>query len=212
LEALDNSYNGSQKVGKNNRVNSISPKFINNLSMIAAIEDIALTDDAELIAKVKGEVRGAAYPIEVNGKMLFFMPVYANKERENVKFFIKQNGTEMSLAETINFNVNDIRGSIEQPFLFKMKGSSDPYINVDDKKFTVHPNPVTDHFTVKADMNSDALLEIINIMGEVVYSQKISSASDMTVSGAPVTNLRAGTYLVKISSAQTVLVSKIIKK
>jgi hypothetical protein len=212
LEALDDVYNSSQKVKKNDKTNSISPKFVNNLSMIAAIKDVVLSDDAELIAKVKNEVRGAAHPIEVNGEMLFFMPVYANKERENVKFFIKQNGVEIPLAETINFNVNDIRGSVPQPFLFKIKGSNDPYINVDNKKFTIYPNPVTDHFTVTTDMDSDALLEIVNIMGEVVYVQEISSASDITVSGAPVTNLRSGTYLVKISSAQTVLVSKIIKK
>ncbi|MDR1974091.1 MAG: T9SS type A sorting domain-containing protein [Bacteroidales bacterium] len=210
LEALDNI--AVRKAGAGSEDKSIVSKFVNNLSMIATIEDIVIAGGEKLIAEVNGETRGSADPEAINGKMLFFMPVYADRERENVKFFIEQNGDKIPLLETINFNTDDIRGSVEQPFVFKIKKGNTPYVNVDDRKLAVFPNPVRDHFTVKTDLDADALLEIVNILGEIVYSQRVSSPFEITVSGAPVTNLKAGTYLVKISSAQSVLVSKIIKK
>jgi hypothetical protein len=210
LEALDNIL--TRKSASANA--KIAPKFTGNLSMIAEIENIAIAGDAELIAEIAGETRGIAYSCEINGKRLFFMPVYANKERENVKFFIKQNDTKIPLSETINFNADDIRGSVEQPFLFKIKSGNAPYVNVDDKKTTVFPNPVTDYFTIETDLDSEdgALLEVLNVLGETVYSQKTSYAAQITVSGAPIANLKAGVYLLKITSGQAVVISKIIKK
>jgi hypothetical protein len=180
--------------------------------MIAEVEGVDIMYDAMLLAKVNDETRGIAYPQEVNGKMLFFMPVYADREKENVKFFIEQNGVETALAETIIFNTNDIRGNTGQPFPLKVKGSNSPYVNVDAQEISISPNPVTDKFVVHTNLNSDITLEIVDMLGRVAYSQKGFCDRQISVNGREIAGLPSGTYLVKIICPQSVLVSKIIKK
>lgn len=60
---------------------------------------------------------------------------------------------------------------------------------------SLFPNPSKGKVTLKAQTNENAQVSIYNILGKVVYNKKQSLNSEMNLS-----NLKAGIYMVKISS------------
>ena len=66
----------------------------------------------------------------------------------------------------------------------------------------IYPNPSNGTFSVA----TDGELTIFNLMGEVVYATKVEAYTEITP------NLRAGNYIVRVKSADTVKVAKIIIK
>lgn len=71
-------------------------------------------------------------------------------------------------------------------------------LSIDDNVFSnisLFPNPSKGKVTLKAQANENAQVSIYNILGKVVYNKKQSLNSEMNLS-----NLKAGIYMVKISS------------
>lgn len=75
--------------------------------------------------------------------------------------------------------------------------------------FSVSPNPSNGVFTVIANNADNYTLEVINILGEVVSTKSIEGAINETIN---ISNLNAGVYLVKVSSATTQNVQRVIIK
>lgn len=64
----------------------------------------------------------------------------------------------------------------------------------------LYPNPSKGHFTVESDLQNDALLEVLDVSGQVVYSRNIERSAikhEVDLSGS----LQAGVYFVRLQSA-----------
>lgn len=75
--------------------------------------------------------------------------------------------------------------------------------------FSVSPNPSNGVFTVTANNADKYTLEVINILGEVVSTKSIEGSINETIN---ISNLNAGVYLVKVSTATTQNVQRVIIK
>lgn len=77
----------------------------------------------------------------------------------------------------------------------------------------IYPNPATNTFTVSlnsSNLSENALMQIINILGEVVYSENISSANGELNQTITLNNVNAGMYFVKILSNNQEYTSQLI--
>ena len=75
--------------------------------------------------------------------------------------------------------------------------------------FSVSPNPSNGVFTVTANEKDNYTLEVINVLGEIVTSKFIAGSINETIN---VSNLNAGIYLVKVSTATSQNVQRVVIK
>jgi hypothetical protein len=75
--------------------------------------------------------------------------------------------------------------------------------------FSVSPNPSNGVFTVIASEEDNYTLEVINVLGEIVSSKLIDGSVNETIN---ISNLNAGIYLVKVSTATSQNVQRVVIK
>ena len=83
---------------------------------------------------------------------------------------------------------------------------------MNDVGFILYPNPVKDEITVQYKCsNNSAQLNILNLEGMIVHSERISSTSNIT-NTYNLNKLQKGVYLVKITDGDTFMIQKLIIK
>ncbi|MDA7787332.1 T9SS type A sorting domain-containing protein, partial [bacterium] len=75
--------------------------------------------------------------------------------------------------------------------------------------FSVSPNPSNGVFTVIASEEDNYTLEVINVLGEIVSTKLIDGSINETIN---ISNLNAGIYLVKVSTATSQNVQRVVIK
>ena len=75
--------------------------------------------------------------------------------------------------------------------------------------FSISPNPSNGIFTVTADVVDNYTLEVLNVLGEVVSTKSIEGSINETIN---VSELNAGIYLVKVSTATSQNVQRVVIK
>ena len=79
-------------------------------------------------------------------------------------------------------------------------------VNADELSFTVSPNPTSGEFTVTLADNAEASVEVVNMAGQVVASQKIVGSASINKS------LTAGVYTVVVKTNAGVSTQKLVVK
>ena len=101
------------------------------------------------------------------------------------------------------------------PLLFEWYGELDPLdpiitdvtdVEADAVNFSIYPNPTTGEFTVELAENEEAIVEVVNMTGQILVSQKIENSA--TINKA----LPAGVYTVVVKSAGSVGTQKLVVK
>ena len=100
------------------------------------------------------------------------------------------------------------------PLIFEWYGDLDPLdpitavtdVDADAVNFSIYPNPTTGEFTVELAEYDDATVEVVNMAGQIVVSQKIEGSA--TINKA----LAAGVYTVVVKSAGAVGTQKLVVK
>jgi Secretion system C-terminal sorting domain len=72
---------------------------------------------------------------------------------------------------------------------------------------SVYPNPVSDALNVKTAVSETSQLEIVDVMGRVVYMQNVESGNYQI----PTTDLVKGIYIVRLTNKNDMTIQKIIK-
>jgi len=72
--------------------------------------------------------------------------------------------------------------------------------------FILYPNPASDKFIVQLKNNSFTKIEVCNVVGQILYSSKISSQDELIVNTA---NWNNGLYIVSLFADQKVLTSRL---
>ncbi len=96
----------------------------------------------------------------------------------------------------------------EDPFVCGDCGGSDPSAvdDVDATKFSINPNPTSGEFTVTLGENIEASVEVVNMAGQVVASQKVVGSATINKS------LTAGVYTVVVKTNAGVSTQKLVVK
>jgi len=78
--------------------------------------------------------------------------------------------------------------------------------NMENTDFNVFPNPSTDELNVQWSMAFDGTLQIIDLSGQVVYSEEITKSKKMLT--LPLSQLQAGIYFVNLKNSTNLSTTK----
>jgi len=83
------------------------------------------------------------------------------------------------------------------------------YINCDTTEniISIYPNPTTDNLTIETNFNEEHRLEIINLLGQTIYTTYIGRKSIINTS-----NFASGLYILKIYTDKEIVVKKFVKE
>ena len=158
-------------------------------------------------------MRGFALPIknESTNTYNYYLSLYSNTDNDvlNLKYFNSTDGSEMPTTQTIKFVSNSLVGTPSQPVMAKVPDSlackvviNTTAINELDKTInvSVYPNPFTDNLTLRFNMAVTCQVELVDVLGKVVYSSHIKNKKDYPLMlDANKTNLAAGMYYVRLT-------------
>jgi hypothetical protein len=128
--------------------------------------------------------------------------------------------TGMFTSNTISFGTTTLNsansGGYANVFLAKMGSSStgiEQVLERQDSNCNIYPNPNTGKFSIKFNVSptfGEIAIEVLNILGEKVYSEKISSNGSSSFSTeTDLSNQPNGIYSVRISSEKENIIKKI---
>ena len=78
--------------------------------------------------------------------------------------------------------------------------------DVTAKNITVRPNPATNNFTVELDDDSQAQVQLFNLVGQVVYNAQTNNQ----IVNVNISNLNSGVYMLKVTQNGRVYTSKVL--
>lgn len=122
-----------------------------------------------------------------------------------------------TFTDVDNFTESAKWFSVIQPNMF-WQGNPKPYIGIhatcndcaivnvpeiDEAVATVYPNPATSVITVNTNTNEEVLVEMFNLVGQKVYSEKVVNSTKINVA-----NMNAGVYMLKVNNHTTKVVVK----
>ncbi len=91
---------------------------------------------------------------------------------------------------------------------YRYKYPVSTYVKQNERKLHIYPNPASEVVHIRFEEASNKTLEIIDIQGRIVYSQK---TQDLQIN-VPVAHLPAQMYLIKIQDSNLVQTAKFLKK
>lgn len=100
------------------------------------------------------------------------------------------------------------------PHVFYIKSStSNNNINYSNSSISAYPNPASEilFFITNEIENGNYNLEIINQLGEIVYSQHVQVMRDWEKFNIDISNIKAGLYYVKLNSDKQIFTTKFTK-
>ncbi len=141
-----------------------------------ASTDIALVRTNH--ADVSGNGKIATVNLTTNGNAI---PTQLNFNISNLHA-VKADGTQ--------FGLNFIGTNVNYSAFVGVKENT-------QSNFVVYPNPNNGSFTLLMKENSNALVEVIDVLGKVVYSQKLQNTNAINIS---LENVNKGLYFVRINN------------
>lgn len=83
---------------------------------------------------------------------------------------------------------------------------------LEDFDFKIFPNPTKDSLNIKCSLNTlkPLKIEVIDLLGKIVYKNKVMPKSKDFITSIPTTDWKKGTYIFKIIQGDNKLIKKII--
>jgi len=91
--------------------------------------------------------------------------------------------------------------------IFKYSSSNNVQENKGTTEINIYPNPAKDNITIESNSNIKQKMEIVNLLGQTVYTGFISSKACIDIA-----SFTKGIYILKLSTDKEMLVQKFIKK
>lgn len=178
------------------------------VSLLDFAADVIDNRKVALSWKVAQETNMEQYIVERSGDAIHFQPVQAIKAGGNNRYSC----------------TDDIARVQDRTIYYRLKmletGGNYQYSNtqkivrgaVSPGQISVSPNPVRNTLTVRftADENTDAVLQIVDLFGRVVYRQAIKAAQGENMVSIDRNFQANGFCVVRISSAAAVLSAKVV--
>jgi len=152
--------------------------------------------------------------LEVNNALPF--PIYAkiiNSAYSQVGTTLTINSGSQNLSQNLSIGQYylEIYGTPTSnsyliPYFFKITTTLSNEDFISDNSISVYPNPTNSKVNIKSEFNFDEV-EIFNVLGQKVMSNKISESQEIDMS-----SLTAGTYFLKLKTENIIKNAKIIKQ
>ena len=158
---------------------------------------------------------------------------YENQDKAQKRFFATVDYTDLAMKDTIDTNSmkfkytfnNNLEHSVSIVEVVKPWGFSNTVAYSSSSSFklgvcasldestlkglNIYPNPVANELNIKFNANSAAIIELVNVAGQVIATKNASEFADVTFNTA---ELNAGVYFVNIKVAEGTFTQKIIKE
>ena len=79
--------------------------------------------------------------------------------------------------------------------------------NFVDNNISIYPNPTKDNLTIETNSNTEQRIEIINLIGQTIYTSNINKKATINTSA-----FVKGVYILKLSSDKETVVRKFVKE
>jgi hypothetical protein len=194
---------------------SLYEHSMNLIAVVGANENLLDEGDA-LGAFVNGEVRGGsdAMWVEPLQSWLVFLTVYANESAGEEVFFKYYDSSAEDihrLNEKLTFAVNEVQGSVEQPLVLTLEGTTQSTEALSGNWFEVYPNPARDAvfaaFTSPGD--ETVAVRISDSMGRLVREFEVDATSGLNMVKWETAGVVPGQYLVSLYSGSGMLTKRL---
>ncbi len=156
-------------------------------------------------------LRGYAYPqLNNNNEYLFYLTMYSNANSETLSFKYFNESSAMSVPSnaTIAFATDAMSGTPTNP----VHADVDPSMTCDQSMVTavtkvdensdavIYPNPFNDSFTLRFKNEVSCKVELIDMLGKVVYSTSFKNKKEFGINTElSKNNIAAGMYYIQLS-------------
>ena len=76
-----------------------------------------------------------------------------------------------------------------------------------NNNISIYPNPTKDNLTIETNLNTEQRIEIVNLIGQTVYTTIINKKATINTSA-----FANGVYILKLSSDKETVVRKFVKE
>jgi hypothetical protein len=187
---------------------------MNVVAVVGAGEN--LLDDSDVVgAFVGNQVRGGseALWVEQLQSWLVFLTVYANENGEELSFKYYDASAEdiHRLNEQFDFVVNDVEGSVEQPLVLTLEGTTDAAEKVSEGWFEVYPNPAREAVFVAfgASVQERVAVRITDSMGRLVKEFEVDTVDGLNLVRWETEGVTTGQYQVSLYSGSGVQAKRV---
>lgn len=156
-------------------------------------------------------LRGFAYPTLVNNQYKFFLTLYSNGNGENlnIKYFNTTDGLIAPTNTVITFATDALVGTPSAPFVAEVDDSLACHVVqittgvneiVNSDAVGVYPNPFEDNLTLTFNKTVNAKIELLDVLGKVVYSSTIKDKKDFNMNlDRNRANIAIGMYYIRLT-------------
>jgi hypothetical protein len=198
-------------------------QFEHNMNVIAIVKthehDVnILKDGDEVGAFVGDEVRGSSQVTYIPGldAYMVFMTAYANKEGElmTFKMYDASQNEVYDIEEQTGFVINSILGEVDDPEpLHLAMASGVSFVEGDEDKMTVYPNPFVSSVFVKYQARTDKDVELVitDALSRVVARVDVRVKSGENIlEWNPASDILQGTYFITLTEDTDTYIQKVL--
>jgi len=157
-------------------------------------------------------MRGFAYPIKNTTTNIYnyYLTLYSNMDGNvlNLKYFNTTDGSVLSTNSSVTFTTDALAGLPSAPVVSNVADSVSckvVYITTSiangaiSDHISVYPNPFSDHITLSFSKPSSCKIELVDLLGKVLYSANVKDKKEQAVIQTGNLNLSAGMYYIRLT-------------
>ncbi len=157
-------------------------------------------------------MRGFAYPIKNTTTNIYnyYLTLYSNTDGDvlNLKYFNTTDGSVLSTNSSLTFTTDALAGLPSAPVLSNVADSvSCKVVNIatsltnstSSDYVSIYPNPFSDSITLSFSKPSSCKIELVDLLGKVLYSTNVKDKKEQTVIQTGNLNLSAGMYYIRLT-------------
>ena len=157
-------------------------------------------------------MRGFAYPIKNTTTNIYnyYLTLYSNLDGDvlNLKYFNTTDGSVLSTNSSLTFTTDALAGLPSAPVVSNVADSvSCKVVNIatsltnstSSDYVSIYPNPFSDSITLSFSKPSSCKIELVDLLGKVLYSTNVKDKKEQAVIQTGNLNLSAGMYYIRLT-------------
>ncbi len=207
----------AQSINVNQSVFPFTPEAYNNTMSAIITGNIcneALDQGNVLLGAfdITNTMRGYAHPIKNTTSNIYnyYLTLYSNTDGDvlNLKYFNTTNGTVINTNSSLTFTTNALAGIPSKPFVSNVADSVSCKVvyattaisDINNSDYvSIYPNPFSDNLTLTFGKSINAKVDLLDVLGKVVYSSSIKDKKEQVLLLTGNLNLAAGMYYLRIT-------------
>ena len=157
-------------------------------------------------------MRGFAYPIKNTTTNIYnyYLTLYSNLDGDvlNLKYFNTTDGSVLNTNSSLTFTTNALAGLPSAPVVSNVADSVSCKVvniataltnNTSSDHVSIYPNPFSDNLTLSFGKPISCKIELVDLLGKVLYSSTIKDKKEQAVIQTGNLNLAAGMYYIRLT-------------